>query len=399
MKPQNHHTLPEGWEIKRLEDVTSKPIVYGIVQAGPHVIDGMPYIKSSDLSNEKLELSILQRTSIEIAKKYKRSTTLPGDIVFSLRGNIGISQVLPEEIKEANLTQGTARISVKKDVENLFVKYALEAPRLQKKISEVAKGSTFKEISIEELRRLSIPLPPLPEQRQIAAVLGTWDRAIEQTSELLKALRTRHRGLMHQLLTGKKRLPGFEGEWRKVNADEVFRSVSIRNYPNEPLLSATQERGVIPRSMLEGRVTMPESDTSSYKLVVPGDFIISLRSFQGGIESSDYRGIVSPAYTVLKPTREIEKNFYRHYFKSLRFIQQLGVAVIGIRDGKQISFEDFSAIKVPNPTIEEQRAIARVLDASLTEIQQNEAKLDALREQKRGLMQCLLTGKIRVPGV
>ena len=84
---------------------------------------------------------------------------------------------------------------------------------------------------------------------------------------------------------------------------------------------------------------------------------ISLRSFQGGIETSDYRGVVSPAYTVLKPKVAIDDNFYRHYFKSIRFIRQLGVAIVGIRDGKQISFEDFSAIRIPKPELDEQRKL------------------------------------------
>lgn len=230
-------------------------------------------------------------------------------------------------------------------VDSVWLSQALASEEMLRRISSTATGSSnsMKNISKETFLNFPIWFPPLPEQRQIAAVLGTWDRAIEQTTDLLKQLRTRHRGLMQRLLTGKVRLPGFKDEWQAVNANEVFRNVSIRNHPNEPLLSATQEYGVIPRSMLEGRVTMPEGETGGYKLVVPGDFIISLRSFQGGIETSDYRGIVSPAYTVLKPKVAIDDNFYRHYFKSIRFIRQLGVAIIGIRDGKQISFEDFSA--------------------------------------------------------
>ena len=106
---------------------------------------------------------------------------------------------------------------------------------------------------------------------------------------------------MQQLLTGKKRLDGFTEEWKRISAGEVFKSITKKGFENKTLLSATQDRGIIPRDMLEGRVTMPTTGTKGYKLVEEGDFVISLRSFQGGLEYSYYRGLVSPAYTILKP--------------------------------------------------------------------------------------------------
>jgi type I restriction enzyme S subunit len=147
--------------------------------------------------------------------------------------------------------------------------------------------------------------------------------------------------------------------------------------------------------MLEGKVVMPESGTEGYKLVEPGDFVISLRSFQGGLEYSQYRGLVSPAYTVLKPSQAICDAFFRHYFKSHDFIQRLAVAVIGIRDGKQISYSDFEFVKLPYPPLKEQKRIATVLDVAEQEICLLNQKLDLLREQKKGLMQKLLTGEVR----
>jgi len=111
-----------------------------------------------------------------------------------------------------------------------------------------------------------------------------------------------------------------------------------------------QDVGVVPRSSLDRKVVMPEGSTDGYKLVEPGDFVISLRSFEGGLEYSRFRGLVSPAYTVLKPAKPIVDDFYRHYFKSQEFIGRLAVAVIGIRDGKQISYDDFEFLKLPSQT-------------------------------------------------
>lgn len=257
-------------------------------------------------------------------------------------------------------------------------------------------GSGQPLVTAGQLKSLRIPLPPLAEQEKIAEILSTWDKAIERQTQLIQKLELRKKGLMQQLLTGKKRLPGFTDEWKKVKAGLIFKSVSIRSNKQEILLSATQEHGVIPRDMLESRVTMPTGDLSSFKLVDVGDFVISLRSFEGGIEYSQYRGVVSPAYTVLKKALDVDSAFYKAYFKSNDFIQRLSVAVIGIRDGKQISYSDFAYIKIPFPALQEQTAIANILSSSDEEIRLAQDKLAAMKEQKKGLMQVLLTGKKRV---
>lgn len=234
------------------------------------------------------------------------------------------------------------------------------------------------------------------EQKAIADFLGLVDRAIELNNKIIAQKELRKKWLMQNLLTGKKRLKGFTDEWVKVGAGDIFKSVSIKGCPDEELLSATQDRGIIPRSALEGRVTMPDGSTSGYKLVEKGDFVISLRSFQGGLEYSDHRGIVSPAYVVLKPKVEISREFYKQYYKSYDFIGHLAIAVIGIRDGKQISYDDYCTVKIPFPSIDEQAAIASVLQTADKEITLLRAKSVQLREEKKGLMQQLLTGKKRL---
>lgn len=251
----------------------------------------------------------------------------------------------------------------------------------------VTSGSKMPRADWDYVCQYPVQLPPLPEQQEIAQILSTWDEAIQTTQHLLEKLESRKKGMMQRLLNRKG---------NEKNAGIVFKTFSEKNHPNEPLLSATQDRGVIPRTMLAGRVASPDGSTNGYKLVQEGDFIISLRSFEGGLEYSEYRGIISPAYTILQPKVPIERSFYKHFFKSERFIRKLGVAVIGIRDGKQISFEDFSIIKIPFPPIEEQTTIAKILNTADTEIQETKAYLKTLKQQKKGLMQQLLTGKIIV---
>lgn len=283
-------------------------------------------------------------------------------------------------------------IAVQSRENMLWLKYKLEYWNLNR----YSESSAQPGLSVEKLVRYKLTLPPLAEQEKIAEILSTWDKAIEKQIQLIQKLELRKKGLMQQLLTGKKRLPGFTDEWKKVKAGLIFKSVSIRSNKQEILLSATQEHGVIPRDMLESRVTMPTGDLSSFKLVDVGDFVISLRSFEGGIEYSQYRGVVSPAYTVLKKALDVDSAFYKAYFKSNDFIQRLSVAVIGIRDGKQISYSDFAYIKIPFPALQEQTAIANILSSSDEEIRLAQDKLAAMKEQKKGLMQVLLTGKRRI---
>jgi len=215
---------------------------------------------------------------------------------------------------------------------------------------------------------------------------------------------------MQRLLTGKVRVKGFANklgvkktvigsvprDWSVRKAGKIFRSVSTKKNGQKPLLSVTQENGVVERKDLEGRVTMPSGNTASYKLVQPGNFVISLRSFQGGLEYSAIEGIVSPAYIVLENIIDIDTQYFRYYFKSTEFISRLAVAVIGIRDGKQISYKDFSALSLRLPPLKEQTAIAAILTQADEEIRLLREKEQALQAQKKGLMQRLLTGKIRV---
>lgn len=141
----------------------------------------------------------------------------------------------------------------------------------------------------------------------------------------------------------------------------------------------------------------PDGTQANYKLIKVGDFAISLRSFQGGIEYSSYQGIISPAYTVLRPKMDINTKFYRLFFKSYLFIEKyLNLAVIGIRDGKQISIPDFLSIKIPVPPMKEQHQIAETLSAAQQEIDLLKQLADKYKTQKRGLMQKILTGTWRV---
>jgi type I restriction enzyme S subunit len=322
-----------------------------------------------------------------------------GDILFAGSGEtideIGKSAVYTGKIT-AYAGGDIIILSPNELVNSVFLSYTLETDHVKKQKRKLGQGQQIVHIYLNDIAKLTVILPPLSEQKAIAKLLSTWDEAINNCQLLIVNCQLRKKWLMQNLLTGKKRLKGFNGEWKKHCAGEIFRSVTVKGFADEELLSATQDRGMIPRTMLEGRVTMPTTGTESFKLVEAGDFVISLRSFQGGVEYSYYRGLVSPAYTVLKPRKPINEEFYKQYFKSNDFIGHLAIAVIGIRDGKQISYNDFCTVKIPYPSVAEQTAIDEVMQYADKEITLLKAKFEKLKEQKKWAMQVLLTGKKRL---
>ena len=197
--------IPAGWEIVKLENCVRSPITYGIVQAGPHFENGIPYIKTGDMTGGKLELSQLQRTAPEIAASYSRSSVQAGEIVFALRGNVGTVLEVPSELEGANLTQGTARIAPSLRINNVYLLWALQSNCVRDEINRNTKGTTFVEITLARLRELLIPLPPREEQREIAALLQSHDTAIRAMQAEAARLRELKRGLMQGLLSGEIR--------------------------------------------------------------------------------------------------------------------------------------------------------------------------------------------------
>lgn len=254
-----------------------------------------------------------------------------------------------------------------------------------------------KTLGQDRFLKSKVILPPIEEQHKIAAILITQDKVIELKEMRLAEKQRQKKYLMQQLLTGKKRLPGFYGAWSFPKAKELFQSVSDKDHNGDlAVLSSTQDRGIVPRNEVDIDIKYDACSLVNYKKVSKGNFVISLRSFQGGIEYSTYTGLVSPAYTVLSSRKEISDGYYKQFFKSTDYINRLNVAVYGIRDGKQISYEDFGSLRIPYPPIKEQDAIAEVLSTADHEINLLQQDIEQEKQKKKALMQLLLTGILRV---
>jgi type I restriction enzyme S subunit len=178
--------IDTNWPMVPLEHAVdpARPITYGIVQAGDHVLDGVPYIRVSDMAKPQLTPVGMLRTAPEIAARYRRSAVRAGDVVFAIRATIGKMRFVPDELDGANLTQGTARIAPSDRALAPYLFWALQSRHVADSIRAATKGSTFKEITLGRLRGIPIPLPPLPDQRRIVAELDALQAEVDTLKRL-----------------------------------------------------------------------------------------------------------------------------------------------------------------------------------------------------------------------
>lgn len=398
--------IPSDWEVKKLGDVIEykKGFAFKTIQ---YKNEGVRIIRVSDTNAEGIKKDGNVYIDINEAKNHSEYQLLENDIVIQTVGSrppmydsmVGKTILVNKEFKGSLLNQNAVRLRAKNGNNNFLFSLFRRKEYLDFIKTLVRGNANQVSITLEDLFKYQIPYPKLlPEQQKIATILSNWDAAIDTTKQIIEKLQLRNRGLAQKLLTGKIRVKGFEKtKWVEKKADKIFKSHTDKTHEGEPeILSATQDRGVIPRSMSNYDIKYDENSLGTYKKVEVGDYVISLRSFQGGIEYSEYEGIVSPAYTILKEINPISKTFFKVYFKTETFINRLNTIIYGIRDGKQISFGDFATLNLPFPTIEEQELISKILNTSTSEFNHYQQKLKTLQLQKKGLMQQLLTGKIRV---
>jgi type I restriction enzyme S subunit len=265
-------------------------------------------------------------------------------------------------------------------------------------VDSVKTHTAIPHISPTDIKKFRVNIPPLPEQKAIAQVLSTADAAIHTTEKLIAQKELRKKWLTQQLLTGKKRLMGFEGEWKEVRLKDVTTNFSRRNKDlvDAKVYSVTNKSGFVLQSdHFEGKVA--GEDLSNYKIIKKNEFaynparvnVGSLAYFEEEI------GVISSLYVCFKTTKDVLDYFLLQFLQidhTKHRIEALGEGGVRV----YLWYDLFSKIKIKIPTIEEQTGIAQVLQAADKEISLLKAKAGKLREQKKGLMQVLLTGKIRL---
>ena len=247
-------------------------------------------------------------------------------------------------------------------------------------------------ISYNYFSEAGLEIPSLPEQTKIANFLTAVDDKISQLKKKKELLEQYKKGVMQKIFSQELRFKDENredfAEWEEKNGNELFENISDKNHKSDlPILAITQDKGAIPRDMIDYNISVTDKSVESYKVVQVGDFIISLRSFQGGIEYSEYKGICSPAYIILRPKTDIDRRYYKYFLKTERYIKQLNLKLEGIRDGKMISYKYFSDILLPIPSLPEQTKIANFLSAIDDKISHCGKQIEGMERWKKGLLQ------------
>jgi type I restriction enzyme S subunit len=246
-------------------------------------------------------------------------------------------------------------------------------------------------LSYNDVKDMPIYVPSDKEQKFIIEYFNSIESEILSEESKLASLKQVKQACLVSMFpqageaTPRVRFKGFEGEWMKECAGHLFITFNERNRPDLPVLSANQDiRGMAPRNDIGYQISHNRSNEVTYKVVQPGQFIIHLRSFQGGFAHSSVEGITSPAYTVFgfKNSCEHDDYFWKIIFMSKEFIKRLETITYGIRDGKSISFADFSEMKFLFPSKKEQQCIASYFRSLDKQISLQEQRLEKLKQIK-----------------
>ena len=273
----------------------------------------------------------------------------------------------------------------------------LKSPRTQYSILTLSGNSTIPDLNHSDFYRIKIPLPPLPEQKKIADCLSTWDSAIEKQSALINALTDRKKALMQQLLTGKKRLPGFSDEWKEVKLGEII--IDYKEKPNDNNnyeILTSSKNGLMKQTDYYGDNRITNRTDADYNIIPNGFITYRSRSDDGlftfNLNDLGVIGLISgyyPVFSFAKSNTQFLLSFL-NYFKSKLIKYAIGTSQL------VLSINALKEAKFKLPSLEEQTAIAEILATADRELTLQKEKLAQLQTQKKGLMQVLLTGKKRL---
>lgn len=397
---QNKQLIPElrfpgyedEWVKKKLGDITtwssggtpfkdkseywsgSIPWISASSMRGNQFLDADLYITEEGLKNGS-----------RLAKKGSLLILVRGSMLFN-RIPIGIA------MRDVAFNQDVKAIEDSDAISNYFLLHWFAAHEAHWLNLVTGTGIGAGKIDLADLKAFEIVLPSVPEQQKIAAFISAVDTKLQVLREDKELLEAYKKGVMQRLFSGELRFKDEEGqdylEWEEKMGDEVFESISNRDHSSDlPILAITQDLGAVPRDMIDYNISVTDKSIATYKVVEVGDFIISLRSFQGGIEYSDYRGICSPAYVILRPKLNLSRQFFKYYLKTDEYIKKLNRNIEGIRDGKMISYKYFSEIELPFPSIEEQVKIANFLSVLDQKIRLCNMEIEKIARWKKGLLQ------------
>lgn len=312
---------------------------------------GIQWFTPSEIGKNKFVDASLRTITEDGLNNSSAKLLPPNTILLSSRATIGECSL---SLRECATNQGfQSLVSKKCNVDFLY--YLIQTKK--KDLIRKSCGSTFLEISANEVRKIQVSVPSDVEQQKIAGLLSLIDKRIATQNKIIEDLKKLKSAIVDKLYSSAK------GETYSFR--QLFEVVNEKNkkliYSN--VLSASQELGMIERSDINIDIKFEQNSISEYKIVRKGDYVVHLRSFQGGFAFSDRTGICSPAYTILHPNDLVAYGYLSHFFISKPFIKSLKLVTYGIRDGRSINVDEWLDMTVTLPTKREQSHILAIINA------------------------------------
>jgi type I restriction enzyme S subunit len=411
-KPSPLGPIPDDWEVRRINEIAEVKGGFAFDSTKFSESGRYQVVKMSNLYDNNLDLNRSQAFLSVISTQERESLLERGDIIITLTGTVGkkdygYSYQITNE-RNLLLNQRIAKIKATQ-CDDRYLYYEIRTSRFLNQFFFSARGGTGNQANVgtNDLGAIKIFIPSPKEQAAIANVLSTWDKAINTLTQLIAQKELRKKWLMQQLLTRKKRLKGFKGEWKEYRLGDIFERVTRKNTDgNTNIVTISAQRGFIKQNDFFNKVVASEI-TENYFLVKRGEFCYN-KSYSNGypwgaikrLNAFD-KAVVTTLYICFsrKKKNSISGDFFESFFEAN--LLDRGLTKIAHEGGRahgllNVTPADFFALKISVPDIEEQEAIASVLSVTNEELRHLQQKLDFLKEQKKGLMQLLLTGKKRL---
>lgn len=397
-------TIPEEWILKEISEIADVkggkriPKGYSLTENNT----GFPYITVGDMKNGGIDINNIKYVPLEVVDKIKNYRVYEDDLFISVAGTLGIVGKIPKQLNGANLTENADKITnikISKD----YLYHVLTSSIIQKNINNEKTTNAQPKLALERIRKFLIPLSSEFESEKIASILSTWDKTIKLKEKLIEEKKKQKKGLMQKLLTGEVKLPGFDGEWKEDRLGDIAEMNSggtpKSTYPeyydgNIPWVSISDmtKNGKYIYTT-ERNISELGLNNSSAKLYPIDTVLFAMYASIGECSISKVELSSSQAILGIRPGSILNNEYLYYYLTSIKEKLKL--------QGQQGTQSNLNAgmikeLRLWLPEINEQLAIVNILTTSDKEISFLDQELEALKQQKKGLMQLLLTGIVRV---
>lgn len=409
----NDEIIPSGWSISKLGDYTID-MRSGLSRKLNDEDIGIPVIRSNNIIDNKIDCTDIKYWYLidPQGADIENYCLNDGDILVNFINSIsqiGKAALYKNRIgRDVIFTTNILKITFNGRLNSSYFIYFSQTEKYYQYVKSITKPAINQaSFTTVEYKKMNLLVPPLEEQEKIVQILYTWDKVIELKEKFIEEKKTQKSGLMQKLLTGKVRIPGFDGEWEDTQLKDHFGRVTRKNTDLCPnVLTISAQKGLVSQEDYFNK-SVASSILDNYFLLKTGEFAYN-KSYSNGypmgaIKRLNYydEGVVTALYICfhIKNSEKSDGDYFEHYFDSgllntaLTQIAHEGGRAHGLLN---VSPKDFFDLKVIVPACNEQKAIASILNTAKLEIDLHEKELKWLKLQKKGLMQLLLTGIVRV---